>query len=477
MKKILLLISGVLLTSLMLLSCSKTGPAGVAGKDGSNGINGINGKDGTTIYSGTGVPDASIGKVGDFYLDIESVMLYGPKTSSGWDTGVKLQGINGTDGINGTKIWSGDGSPLDKMGSIGDFYIDTTNVVIYGPKLSPTDWGNQISLRNDSTSIKTYVITAGFENIQLQSKIRAYQTDYHYGYDVVSQFVFNQDDADRRSKFKYFNYGVIPYAGIYNQIAARAMNVSIRQSDLIVDPRLRFAVVGQPFQFLADSASNSFIFTKEDSVRMASTDYPDPLIYKVLDPSMKVGENMRFGELKSKVDSLNSYQFIFADTNKIVVSKYISNFENIIQNGIVFVYLDILPEYDDPDRPQENTASQYGDQFMKSRQGMINDSTRFSVSLYKGNRDTMFVFSTMYTSNFQSGIVENGPVYPPLTGSLVRGGRTYGSRSLNYNAEEFRGKQFYKIKLLVIPPAEVINLSARGVDVHDKFAVKRALKL
>ena len=93
MKKNLLLITAFLLVNLMVLSCSKRGPAGAAGKDGSNGIDGINGKDGTTIYSGSGAPVASVGNVGDFYLDMESVMLYGPKTTSGWGTGTKLQGI------------------------------------------------------------------------------------------------------------------------------------------------------------------------------------------------------------------------------------------------------------------------------------------------------------------------------------------------------------------------------------------------
>ena len=477
MKKNLLLITAFLLVNLMVLSCSKRGPAGAAGKDGSNGIDGINGKDGTTIYSGSGAPVASVGNVGDFYLDMESVMLYGPKTTSGWGTGTKLQGANGADGTNGTKIWSGSGAPQNSMGSIGDFYIDTINVIIYGPKISSAEWGNQISLRNDSTAIKTYVITAGFNNIQLQSKVRDYQTEYYYDYDIISKFVFNQDDANRRSKYKYYNYGFIAYAGAFDQIAARAMNVSILQSDLEANRRLRPAIVGQPFQFLADSANNSFIFTREDSIRMASNEYPNPVISGVLDPSIKVGENLRFGEVKSKVDSLDTYQFSFADTNKIVVSKYINNFKNIIQNGLIFVSLNILSDYEDPDGYSGgNIASQYGDDFLKSDQGLVDDSTRFSVSLHK-NKDTLLVYSTIYSIYFQSGIYPGGPASPPLTGSLIQGGKVYGSRSLNYNADEFRGKQFYKIKLLVIPPAEVINLSARGVNVHDENAVKRALKL
>lgn len=71
----------LLFIALSFTNCSKTGPVGPAGKDGTNGVNGINGTDGSTIYSGQNAPTTSIGKNGDFYINLSNGMLYGPKTS------------------------------------------------------------------------------------------------------------------------------------------------------------------------------------------------------------------------------------------------------------------------------------------------------------------------------------------------------------------------------------------------------------
>jgi len=56
------------------------------------GDNGPVGQNGATILSGTGVPAISVGKNGDFYLDLSTMQLYGPKTDAGWGSGVQLKG-------------------------------------------------------------------------------------------------------------------------------------------------------------------------------------------------------------------------------------------------------------------------------------------------------------------------------------------------------------------------------------------------
>lgn len=149
------------------ISCTKEGPAGkdgfngTNGKDGTNGINGIDGKDGTTIYSGQGTPASTIGKVGDYYMDLQNSKLFGPKSASGWGSGFNMKGADGTngkDGVNGTngkdgingldgsKILSGYGYPTALTGNIGDYYIDKNNSFLYGPKTS-SSWGSAIVLR------------------------------------------------------------------------------------------------------------------------------------------------------------------------------------------------------------------------------------------------------------------------------------------------------------------------------------------
>ena len=42
------------------------------------------GTNGNTIHSGTGAPVAALGNIGDFYIDTQNNALYGPKTSTGW---------------------------------------------------------------------------------------------------------------------------------------------------------------------------------------------------------------------------------------------------------------------------------------------------------------------------------------------------------------------------------------------------------
>jgi hypothetical protein len=52
---------------------------------------------GTTWYSGTTIPDPSLGMVGSYYIFNNGVTfrIYGPKTMSGWGSGIELQIANG----------------------------------------------------------------------------------------------------------------------------------------------------------------------------------------------------------------------------------------------------------------------------------------------------------------------------------------------------------------------------------------------
>ena len=57
---------------------------------------------GSMILSGEGVPSAEKGQTGDYYLDLSSSSLYGPKTKDGWGNSVlNLKGIKGDNGTNG----------------------------------------------------------------------------------------------------------------------------------------------------------------------------------------------------------------------------------------------------------------------------------------------------------------------------------------------------------------------------------------
>ncbi len=98
------------LIALLATSCGKdgaTGPQGPTGATGGQGPvgpagpAGANGQNGSVIYSGNTVPASTTGAVGDFYINLTTGLLYGPKTSAGWGTGFSLKGATGTTGATG----------------------------------------------------------------------------------------------------------------------------------------------------------------------------------------------------------------------------------------------------------------------------------------------------------------------------------------------------------------------------------------
>ena len=163
---------------------------------------------GNQILSGIGAPTETLGNVGDYYLDLSNSNLYGAKTAQGWGNPISLKGIQGdkgekgdtgatgqkgdkgdtgatgqkgdkgdtgatgqkgdkgntgatgqkgdkgdtgTPGQNGSKIYAGIGAPTINIGAVGDWYIDSQNKRLYGPK-ETSGWSNEyISLFSSYT--------------------------------------------------------------------------------------------------------------------------------------------------------------------------------------------------------------------------------------------------------------------------------------------------------------------------------------
>ena len=60
------------------------GNTGATGQKGDKGDTGTPGQNGSKIYAGIGSPTINIGAVGDWYIDSQNKRLYGPKETSGW---------------------------------------------------------------------------------------------------------------------------------------------------------------------------------------------------------------------------------------------------------------------------------------------------------------------------------------------------------------------------------------------------------
>ncbi len=121
-----LLVTGLALT---LTFCKKGDP-------------GDPGRDGNSVLSGAGIPSLSVGKVGDFFVDTVGKVLWGPKNTVNWGAGLALVGPQG---LPGKSILNGAGAPAASLGTVGDFYIDVTAKAIYGPKTA-AGWGAATSL-------------------------------------------------------------------------------------------------------------------------------------------------------------------------------------------------------------------------------------------------------------------------------------------------------------------------------------------
>jgi hypothetical protein len=90
------------------------GPQGATGANGATGAAGVDGK---TILNGTSNPLSGTGANDDFFLNTTTNTLFGPKTISGWGSGISLvgpQGIQGPQGLlsagtatGNTPYWNG----------------------------------------------------------------------------------------------------------------------------------------------------------------------------------------------------------------------------------------------------------------------------------------------------------------------------------------------------------------------------------
>lgn len=153
--KILMLLLGIVI--LFAGACKKgdmgpQGPKGDQGEVGEKGAQGIKGADGSVFLSGATVPAATLGKIGDFYFRTATGDLYGPKLAAGWGSPTRIKGDDGKDGVNGTngtKILSGTAVPAAALGVVGDFYMNTAQMILYGPKTA-SGWGVGTNLKADA---------------------------------------------------------------------------------------------------------------------------------------------------------------------------------------------------------------------------------------------------------------------------------------------------------------------------------------
>jgi hypothetical protein len=110
-----------------------------------------------TILSGVTTPATAIGSIGDYYIDLSNVNLYGPKTTEGWGSPISLRGLQGEKGTNGQN------APVPHIDNDGYWYIGDkkTTVKAQGNNgITPT-----VSIDNDGywviNNVKTNIKAKG----------------------------------------------------------------------------------------------------------------------------------------------------------------------------------------------------------------------------------------------------------------------------------------------------------------------------
>ena len=181
------------------------------------------GTNGNTIQSGTGAPVAALGNIGDFYIDTQNNALYGPKTSTGWPGAstslVGPKGDTGPQGLAGATGPRGPQGPIGKTGPQGDMGLQGPQgpIGLTGPKGPKGDTGPQGPARSPAT------VTHAFNATQTWTKLGFPKNIGVFAYEYSSLNIGNAFDKqtgtftapiDGVYEF-YFTFLVNP-AGIYN---------------------------------------------------------------------------------------------------------------------------------------------------------------------------------------------------------------------------------------------------------------------
>lgn len=164
--------------------------------------------------SGTGVLLSSYGRIGDMYLDTATGLLYGPKTNSGWSLSVRYA-------LSGGGFYSGAGAPSGSVGLIGDYYYNQSNGMIYGPKLMNSSWSGASSFSiqrpgilsgagapSESLGVDGEFYYSMSENILYGPKVGTWANSNKLRTNLAGFLTgtANPLDADGRVGDMYFNY-------------------------------------------------------------------------------------------------------------------------------------------------------------------------------------------------------------------------------------------------------------------------------
>ncbi len=167
------LLSTITVAGLFLISCDNvTDSSSTEGSNTGFDVNknivsvGPADNDGALLFAGRTEPSRRIGNPGDFYLNLSTGHLHGPKNNQQWENvihdlsdpelermeiesgssaGMREYKDSENNGITVNRIHTGRKFPGDSLGSPGDYFLNTSGYKLFGPKTS-NGWVDSVSL-------------------------------------------------------------------------------------------------------------------------------------------------------------------------------------------------------------------------------------------------------------------------------------------------------------------------------------------
>ena len=102
------------------------------------------------VLTGASAPTSGQGVDGDFFVDTDAQVLYGPKSAGAWGAANTYLGAGNETAI----VRNGSSAPSAGTGSDGDFYVrtGTNGGTIYGPKTDGA-WGSPTALYDNADTV------------------------------------------------------------------------------------------------------------------------------------------------------------------------------------------------------------------------------------------------------------------------------------------------------------------------------------
>lgn len=217
--------------AICIFACKKGEPGlqGPKGDQGDQGIKGVKGDNGSMIYSGNDVPAASLGMNGDFYFRLSNATFYGPKTGAGWGTAISLRG---SAGAAGSKILSGTSLPAANLGAVGDFYFKSDQSLLFGPKTA-AGWGSSVSLRG-ATGTANVIYSGWLRAVRFKDSIMD-NTAVHIGHLYSPRISATIQNS--AAVLMYLDFGGGPFAMPFTSRANNRMstiNYKLKSNEIVV---------------------------------------------------------------------------------------------------------------------------------------------------------------------------------------------------------------------------------------------------